>query len=157
MIVYRLSREKYKDRLSGKGAAIRGGRWNSRGIEVIYTAASRALAMAEILVHLPLEKLPDDYYMLVVYMPDSMPMIQVEADVLPDGWQKFPYHKETQTICDAHFQSERCGVLRLPSAVVKGDYNYLIDPMHRDFDQVKIVDEEKFPFDKRMTHGTEAG
>lgn len=157
MIVYRLSREKYKDQLSDKGAAIRGGRWNSRGIEVIYTAASRALAMAEVLVHLPLEKLPDDYYMLVVYIPDSMPMIHVEADVLSSGWQKFPYLQETQAICSTHFESERCGVLRLPSAVVKGDYNYLLNPMHRDFDQVTIVDEEKFPFDKRMTYGRGAG
>lgn len=150
MIVYRLSREKYKAILTGTGAAIRGGRWNVQGEEVVYTASSRALAMAEVLVHLPLRQLPSDYYMLVIYIPDSIPLHYVESSELPIGWQNFPYLKETQKVCGLHFHEKRCGVIRIPSAVVRGDYNYLINPKHRDFDKIKIVDEEKFPFDQRM-------
>jgi len=61
MKVYRLSRLRYAGFLSGKGAAIRGARWNSVGTEMIYTAQNRSLAMAEVVVHLTLGTLPDDY------------------------------------------------------------------------------------------------
>jgi len=51
MEVFRLSRAKYADQLSGYGAALKGARWNSRGVEMIYAAENRSLAMAEVLVH----------------------------------------------------------------------------------------------------------
>ena len=72
MIVYRLSREKYKDRLSGYGASLYGQRWNSKGIEVIYTAQSRALANSEVAVHISLGILPKDYHMVEIDIPNSI-------------------------------------------------------------------------------------
>ncbi|MBA2407387.1 MAG: RES family NAD+ phosphorylase, partial [Chitinophagales bacterium] len=57
MEVYRLSRQKFAGSLSGKGAAIKGARWNSAGVELIYTSANRSLAMAEIAVHFSLATL----------------------------------------------------------------------------------------------------
>lgn len=150
MIVYRLSRKKYKSQLSGKGAALYGGRWNSKGTELIYTSKSRALAMAEVLVHLSLQNLPDNYYMLTIYIPDSIPMMNISIDQLPSGWNSFPFIRKTQNLCDALVQQNECGIIKVPSAVVKGDFNYLINPAYRDFDQIKIVDEEAFPFDDRL-------
>ncbi len=152
MIVYRLSRSKYKSQLSGRGAAIRGGRWNRKGTEMIYTASSRALAMAEVLVHFTLQDLPDDYFMLVIYIPDSISIYHITEDQLPPDWSLFPYSQSCQNIGDAILQKRNHGVIKVPSAVVKGDYNYLIDPGYKDFGQIKIVDEEKFPFDERMVY-----
>lgn len=152
MIVYRLSRRKYKSHLSGRGAAIKGGRWNRKGTEVIYTASSRALAMAEVLVHFTLQDLPDDYFMLVIYIPDSIPLYHITEDHLPPDWNLFPYSQGSQKIGESILQTKNYGVIKVPSAVVKGDYNYLIDPECKGFGQVKIVDEEKFPFDDRLVY-----
>ena len=152
MIVYRLSRRKYKSELSGKGAAIRGGRWNLKGTEIVYTSSSRALAMAEILVHFTLQDLPDDYFMLVIYVPDSIPQYHIRENQLPSLWNLFPYCKGPQNTVEEILQERKYGVLQVPSAVVKGDFNYLIDPIHKDFKLIRIVDEEKFPFDKRMVY-----
>src|SRR5680860_566230 len=124
MIVYRLSRRKYKSQLSGRGASIHGARWNRKGTEVIYTASSRALAMAEVLVHFTLQKFPDDYFMLMIYVADGIPQYNITEDKLPSRWNLFPYSHETQNIADDLFQEKKYGLIRVPSAVVKGDYNY---------------------------------
>lgn len=73
MRVFRLMREKYGIELSGKGAALSGNRWNSKGTELIYCADSRALAMAEVAVHLPLSILPRDYVMFEIDIPVTFP------------------------------------------------------------------------------------
>ena len=72
MIVFRLSKKKYKDTLSGYGASLHGQRWNSKRIEVIYAADSRTLAIFEIAVHLPLGILPKDYFMVEINIPSSV-------------------------------------------------------------------------------------
>jgi len=72
MKVYRLARKRYATELSGIGAAKYGNRWNPKGVEVIYTAESRALAMAEVLVHLSLETLPSDFQMIQMNIPDKI-------------------------------------------------------------------------------------
>ena len=54
MIVYRITKSPYRKDLSGMGAKLYGGRWNSKGIPLIYCSESRALAYAEVAIHLPL-------------------------------------------------------------------------------------------------------
>jgi RES domain-containing protein len=71
MELFRLSREMYAGVLSGKGAAKKGARWNSPGVELIYTAGNRSLAMAEIAVHFTLGTIPNDYMMLIIHVPDN--------------------------------------------------------------------------------------
>ena len=66
MEVFRLTREKFSKELSGKGAALKGARWNSIGVELIYTALNRSLAMAEVAVHFTLATLPSDYMMVTI-------------------------------------------------------------------------------------------
>jgi len=62
MEVYRLTRERFAKGLSGKGSSMMGARWNSVGVELIYTAPNRALAMAEVAVHLTLATMPSEYF-----------------------------------------------------------------------------------------------
>lgn len=150
MLVYRLARQKHGLYLSGKGAAMAGGRWNSTGVEIIYTAESRALAMAEVAVHLTLATLPDDYFMLVIEVPDSFSCELLDENTLPDGWKQHPPLFTTQHIGDAFIYQQATCLLKVPSAVVKGDYNILINPHHPDFASIKILHSEPFPFDKRI-------
>ncbi len=150
MRVFRLSKEKYSNELSGKGASRSGNRWNSKGTEIVYTSESRALAMAEVAVHLTVATLPSDFVMMEIEIPDSMKIEEINIEDLPGNWNIHPPVPGTQKIGDKFIDAlEQC-VLKVPSAVVQGDFNYLLNPHHKDFKKIKIVEITKFPFDKRI-------
>lgn len=150
MEVYRLSREKFAGTLSGKGAALKGARWNSVGVELIYTAGNRSLAMAEVAVHFTLATLPGDYVMISIFIPDDISLQKLNVADLPADWNTFPHPSSTQIIGDRFVAENKYCVLQIPSSVTQGDYNLLINPNHADFKRIKIIATEKFPFDKRI-------
>jgi len=150
MKVFRISRGKYATPLSGEGAAKYGARWNPVGIALIYTAQNRSLAMAEVAVHLTLATLPDDYMILTIDIPDDIKIKQLTETDLPEDWQAFPHPFSTQDIGREFVTENEFCVLVLPSVVVQGDYNVLINPNHIDFTKIKITSIDKFPFDKRI-------
>lgn len=150
MRVFRLSREKYSKELSGKGASKSGNRWNSKGTEIIYTAESRALAMAEVAVHLTLATLPSDYIMMEIDIPNTIKIKHLNPKDLPNNWRDHPPSNNTQKIGDDFIDTNDYCILKVPSAVVKGDFNLLINPNHKDFKSIKISSVSTFPFDKRI-------
>ena len=150
MEVYRLVREKYALPLSGKGAAIKGGRWNSIGFELIYTAENRSLAMAEVAVHLSLGTLPEDYMMLTIFIPDKLPYSKLFEKDLEEGWKDFPHAVFTQKLGDQFILEGSHCLLHTPSAITKGDFNILINPNHKEFEKVSVVKMEAFPLDRRI-------
>lgn len=150
MQVYRLSREKFANTLSGRGAAIKGARWNSAGVEIIYTASNRSLAMAEVAVHFTLATLPIDYMMTTIFIPDDIPLQRLQLTDLPKDWNTFPHPTNTQKIGDTFINDNEYCILEIPSAVTQGDVNIVINPNHIDFTRIKILSNEKFPFDKRI-------
>jgi len=150
MEAYRLSREKFAANLSGKGAALKGARWNSIGVELIYTASNRSLAMAEVAVHFTLATLPSDYMIVTIFIPDNISIQKFNNAYLPTNWNTFPLPSTTQKIGDQFIVDNKFCVLQIPSAVTQGDYNLLINPNHPDFNRIKIVAADKFPFDKRI-------
>ena len=150
MEVYRLSKEKYVNNLNGKGSSISGGRWNSKGIESIYVASSRALAMAEIIVHLPGGMLRENYKVMVIYLPDDISLHKINIRDLPNDWNTFPHPATTQILGDKLFIENKYCVFQVPSVVVKGEFIFLINPKHEEFKKVKIVDIEDFLFDTRV-------
>lgn len=150
MHVFRLSRSKYANALNGRGASKFGNRWNSKGVEVIYTAESRALAMAEVVVHLNLATLPSDFMMLVIEIPDEIEIQELNLKNLSKNWNTYLHYSETQKIGDHFIASLEACVLKVPSAVVKGDFNYLINPHHSAFKKIDIVEVSHFPFDQRI-------
>ena len=100
MKLFRLTRKQYATELSGKGAAKFGNRWNSKGTEMIYTAESRALAMAEVLVHLNLATLPSNFMMMEIDVLDSVSIKKIELKDLPKYWNVHPPSSITQKIGD---------------------------------------------------------
>jgi len=153
MQVFRLSREKYAEKLSGIGAALKGARWNSPGTEIIYTAANRSLAMAEVAVHFTIATLPSDYSMMTINIPSSVKIKKFNLKNLPRHWNRFPYSTKTQYIGDDFVRENKYAVLKLPSVVTLGDYNYLINPRHPQFTKINITKREQFPFDDRLFLG----
>lgn len=149
MEVYRLSKQKYADTLSGIGAAREGARWNSKGTELIYTASNRSLAMAEVMVH-SLPNVPRDYSMLVVFIPDHLSVRHLHETELPLDWNIFPHAQATKLIGDEFVGENKYCLLKVPSATTKGDHNLLINPFHPEFKEIKIIAAEPFPFDNRL-------
>jgi len=147
---YRIVKRRFlKTAFSGEGARINGGRWNSIGTPMIYAAQSRALAAMEMLVHLdnlqPLSK-----FMLVeIHFAESM-VRSLPQHSLPADWNRTPAPPALQHIGDTWSRSLKQVVLHVPSAVVPGEFNYLINPLHRDFRRIRIAQAVPFRFDKRL-------
>jgi RES domain-containing protein len=150
MKLYRLSKRKYATQFNGKGAAKSNNRWNSKGTEVIYTAESRALAMAEVAVHLTIATLPKDFVMITIDVPKDLLIDIINIDTLDTNWNMNLPSSNTKKIGDHFIDAMQVCILKVPSAVVQGDFNYLINPHHKDFKKIKIVNITDFPFDRRI-------
>ena len=150
MIIYRLARAQFKNDLSGKGAEVAGGRWNSIGVPMLYTAESRALCALEIAVHTPLNVVPVDYFMATLYIPDTIAITEIRPDKLPVHWNAFPASKQTQNLGNNFLKECKFLAMRVPSAIVPGDHNILFNPNHPDFKTLKIVTIDPFEFDQRL-------
>lgn len=150
MIVFRLSKSKFSGDLSGRGAEKAGGRWNSKGVAVIYTSETRALCSTEVAVHTPLGNMPLDYVITSIEIPDSIRIKELSKKELPADWKMLPHSHSTQQIGDQFVSEKKHLVLKVPSAVVQGEFNYLINPRHKDFSYISIKGTEPFSFDKRL-------
>jgi RES domain-containing protein len=138
MVVWRLCRRPYAD-LTGEGARLTGGRWNSRGRPVVYLAEHPALAALEVRVHLdlPFELLPVDYVLVRVMVPDSPNTVfTVDGDSVAMG--------------DAWLAEARSAILRVPSVLIPHAWNILLNPNHPDASQALISEVEPFGFDPRL-------
>jgi len=152
MHVYRLARAKYIYDLSGIGAQIAGGRWNVKGAAVLYTAQNRALATVEYLVHVPIAIIPKNIRMATLEVPDAAPKTTISIKVLPPNWNYYPPSPELAKIGTDWVTGNLQLLLFIPSAVVPGEHNVLINPSHPDMKYVKILDVEVYQFDKRLLH-----
>ena len=151
MRVYRIAKEQYIKDLSGEGSRLYGGRWNNKGTRIIYTAESRSLATVEYLVHVPLQIIPRDLYIAEIDVPDVEIEI-VEASSLETNWQDYPSPKSIRDTGDTWQRDKKALLLRVPSAVIKNEWNILVNPEHRQFHKVKIASIESYSFDVRLLH-----
>ncbi|WKN43136.1 RES family NAD+ phosphorylase [Tunicatimonas pelagia] len=146
--VFRISRVKYASDLTGTGARLHGGRWNSKGQSVLYTASSRALAAVELAVHLDLNDLPDDLIMTTLTLPESATMLLLKS--LPREWNRHPPSSASKKIGDDFLIENHHLALAVPSVVVDEDINYLLNPNHPLFAKVNIKRQVPFHFDPRL-------
>lgn len=152
MILYRLSRTIFARDLSGRGAELYGGRWNSKGTPMLYTAQSQALAFSELAIHLPLGIVPKDYSMVSIHIPDDASLLTYTVRDLPRDWRSNPHADATQRIGDRFVKDGKYLVLQVPSAIVPGDNNFLLNPRHPESVNVKIRRIEPFEFDSRFLY-----
>lgn len=136
---------------SGEGANLYGGRWNSPGLPMIYTSEHPALAALEILVHsIPDQLLFRSYFAIEAKFDDSL-LDVLPKKALPRDWSHDPVPKSTQRLGDAWLASgDSRPVLKVPSAVVSGTFNYFINPLHPKFRQIRVGKPNRFRFDPRL-------
>lgn len=150
MKLFRLCKAGFATDLSGKGAEVAGGRWNSKGTPLVYTSSSRALCLLEVAVHLPLYLVPADFRLITLEIPDELKMQEVPVNRLPLNWKQYPYPVSCQHIGDLFVKNEKLPVLKVPSAIVQDEWNYLLNPRHTDIRKIKIVRNDPFAFDERL-------
>jgi RES domain-containing protein len=89
------------------------------------------------------------YSLVTATLPHTL-VEDLAASDLPENWASSPVPPELQAIGDAWIRSSRSLALRVPSAVVQGSYNILINPEHTDFAQFTVESSEPFGFDPRL-------
>ena len=125
-----------EEMLSGEGARLYGGRWNSEGRPLIYASGNIATATLEILVNLEDRNILRSYMMINILMPEEI-IIEVEESDLPDEWQEDSMTPITQAIGDNWLQSAESAVLKVPSVAAPMEWNYLVNPEHPEFEQIE--------------------
>lgn len=148
MLLYRITRCTYAKDLSGTGARLYGGRWNNIGRAMIYTASSRALATLEALVHLPTAIIPVDFCLTTIDAPEDI--FEADTDLFPPNWNAYPEPEILKRTGDFFLKQNEHLLLKVPSAIVNEEYNYLVNPQHHKASKIKIIKSEPFTFDERL-------
>jgi RES domain-containing protein len=149
MIVYRLANEEFTHDLSGKGAKLYGGRWNSIGMPAVYTTEHISLAVLEILVHIKTFQTPLNNYLITLEIPLSTALVSIDNKKMKRNWKDDPSY--LQSIGDEFLHSKKSLVLKVPSAIIEVENNFIINPAHPDIEKIKILSAENFIFDKRLS------
>lgn len=150
MLVYRITGTKHARDLSGSGARIYGGRWNHKGVGVVYTSESRSLATVEFLVHASIPDMPSNLSIASIEIPERIRPKNVLLSMLPAGWCDYPAPSELADIGTLWVLSNESLMLRVPSSVVGHESNILINPLHRDAKHIRIINVEAYRLDKRL-------
>ena len=133
---------------SGEGARLYGGRWNPKGIPVVYTASSRSLAMLEMLVQD--QPLRARYVVIVARVPFNLRIERISISALPDDWSSPGRVDELRAMGAQWITRAKTAVLCVPSAVVPNECNYLLNPAHAEFARISRAAAEPLTTDHRL-------
>ena len=133
---------------SGEGARLYGGRWNSPGVALVYTAGSQSLAALEILVHLEASDLLSHYLIFAVAFSEDL--VDRIALPLPKGWNAEPVPRKIRVLGDQWCRKAEKPVLAVPSALIPSEHNYLLNPRHAGFGKLEIAKPKDFWIPQRL-------
>lgn len=151
VVAWRIVKRKFaRSAFSGEGARRFGGRWNSPGIPVVYTAQSQALAALEILVNVESAELLKHYVVTEVVINSSL-IAKIEISTLPRNWRSDPPPAKVRQVGNRWIARGDSAVLQVPSSVIPTESNFLINPRHSDFHKIQIGKPTAFKFDVRLT------
>ena len=150
MVLYRIAKAAYARDLSGSGPRLYGGRWNPKGLSVIYTSESRALAALEFFVHLSRAVVLPGLSLVSIEIPVSVSGKELPLAGLSRGWRAYPAPPELAAIGAAWVKSNESLLLRVPSALMPPEGNVLINPAHPEMSHVRISEAVKYTLDQRL-------
>jgi RES domain-containing protein len=150
MIVFRIVKAPYKNDLSGLGAEKYGGRWNSIGMPALYTSENASLAMLETLANWTLALHSPELYLMKLDIPDRAVVFEPQIKSLPPQWKKPGSTVRTQQFGDQFLSKNEFLLMKVPSAVMHIEHNYVINTRHSLFDKIEIVSSSLIALDKRL-------
>ena len=148
MIVYRIGKTKYAEDLTGEGARLFGGRWNHKLTPCIYTAESRSLAVLEFTVNVNIDDIPRALSLITLQIPDKNLPFTI-AD-LPGNWRNSPAPASTKDFGNELLKQSTSAIIKLPSVVITAEFNYLLNPLHKESNKFEILEIEDFIYDVRI-------
>lgn len=150
MRFWRICRRRYTaEAANGEGARLYGGRWNSRGVRVVYASTSLALAAMETFVNLEPNLRPADLVFIEGEIPDSLEIGRLDPKTLPAGWHE-TRDESLRRFGDDWIRGGQSAAMLVPSAAIRAEWNVLLNPAHRDFSRIRFRDPVPFEFDVRM-------
>ena len=150
MRCWRICRRRYAaDAARGEGARLYGGRWNSRGVRVVYASTSLALAAVETFVNLEPNLQPKDLVSIEAEIPDGLEIGRLDLQVLPTQWHEIR-GESLHLFGDEWVHRGDSAALLVPSAAIRGEWNVLLNPAHPEFARIKFHEPRSFDFDARM-------
>ena len=150
MIIYRISLNEHAN-LEGIGGLYSSGRWNFRGYRIIYASQSRSLAILEKIVHITRGTvIPQNTIISIIKIPDDLKIQEVPKKILIKNWNKYPYQKITMEYGTNFLKENNNLLLKIPSAIVENEFNYIINPVHKDIYKIDIIKTENLNFDNRL-------
>ncbi|MCU0810389.1 MAG: RES domain-containing protein [Thiobacillaceae bacterium] len=149
LTVWRLVTARFAETaFTGEGARLYGGRWNRKGVPMLYTAGSQSLAMLEMLVQD--EPLRARYMMIPAIMPANLRIERVVPAQLPANWRDAAARQDLQMLGTDWARRRSSAVLAVPSAVIPVETNYLLNPLHPAFFRIRIGKPQEFVTDLRL-------
>ena len=147
MILWRISNYATLD---GVGGLYVSGRWHSKGHPVLYCTLNPSTALLETLVHIEIdsEDRPERFQVLKIEGPDTLSRERIDVNTLPVGWPRNLLL--TQTIGDSWLAETRSLLLEVPSVLAPETWNVIVNPLHRQFRQLRITALYEHPFDARF-------
>jgi RES domain-containing protein len=143
-----VTQKRAADAFTGEGARLYGGRWNPKGIPVVYTASTRSLAMLEMLVQD--QPLRARYVIIAARIPLNVRVERISTSALPGDWST-PGRADELRAMGAHWITRaKSAVLCVPSTVVTSEFNYLLNPAHADFVRISRAAAESLNTDRRL-------
>jgi len=147
---WRLLKHRFlKHAFDGEGARLYGGRWNSPGSPVIYCSATASLVVLEVFANVQRADLAQEYVLIACSFSASLVEI-VQTESLPRDWRRSPAPAALQALGDQWLREARSLVLKIPSAIIEHESNYLINPKHPSFRRLKRRKPVRFTFDLRL-------
>lgn len=149
MEVFRIATAQYATDLVSSGAS---NRWNKKGEFVIYAGSSRSLSTLELIVYRNFIKPEISYKVMVVSVAgDEQNIKTIKAEDLPDNWRKFEAYPKLQQMGSYWYNSKETLILKVPSAVIPYEFNYIINTEHIDFkSKVQLARTENYFWDGRL-------
>ena len=147
--VWRMVTDRFAETaFGGDGARRYSGRWNRKGVPVVYTAESQSLAMLEMLVQD--DPLRARYVVIPAVLPDHLKMETISVEQLPADWRNAQPNRALREMGMRWLEERRSAVLIVPSAVIPAEQNYLLNPMHPEFSSITIGEPLKIDTDSRL-------
>lgn len=156
MKLYRISACEHINDLSGRGAFLHGGRWNSKGVHLLYTAENAALSILEALAHITMANAKRSYCKTVLHFLESEQFVfqdavkKLQIEQLPAGWRSSPGPDVLKEMGDAFVQEGKFLALKVPSVLVPDSFNYLLNPLHPLNKHLEVLKTEQVHFDQRL-------
>ena len=154
MRVYRIYRKRRRDAaFTGEGARISGARWNLPGTPVVYTCSTLSLCLLEFFVHFDPEAV-DITRLHLEYrwadIPDALTRLEVRDAGLPTNWKEIPWPQSTQELGTKWIVHAQYAVVSVPSVVLPVERNFLLNPAHPAFSEIRIGPPLALEIDPRL-------